>query len=637
VYGLNRSLGLAIGAIALIALVSSAALLGTLNGLGSALDARGRSYEILSELDAFRVAMLNQETGLRGYLLSGDRASLAPYRTGIADLVKTIGRLRELVADNPEAVERLTAAELAARDWQTTIAEPVIADMAHPETRGRAKEIGGSDDARRRFDRFRADLASIQTGEEQLLTARQAATERARRVATGALWIGAILTLLICAAIGWAVRRRVSGPILQLATAMRRLAQRDLAIDVPSTHQRNEVGEMARAVEVFKTSMIELDRTSLLRVTADTIPALVGYVDASRRIGFLNGEFGRWFDLHVDDVSQVYGRSLDDVFASAPFPGADRELNAALEGAEERFEHRLVRRGEEFRDVEAIYRPHRASDGTILGVVTLLTDITERKELDRRLTQQASDLTRSNEELEQFAYVASHDLRAPLRGIKNLVSWIEEELEQALTGDTRTNLKLLNNRVQRLESLLDNLLEYARAGRQVESVELVDTRALVAELASLLNPPKGFRITAAAALPTLNAPRAPLTQVLQNLINNAIKHHENPSNGHVWVDARPRPGGVEFIVSDDGSGVPPAYRSRVFGMFQTLKPRDEVEGSGMGLAIVKKLVERYHGEVWLDDGPDGRGLAVHFTWTVDVAGRPATGPTASGNETFSNT
>jgi signal transduction histidine kinase len=124
----------------------------------------------------------------------------------------------------------------------------------------------------------------------------------------------------------------------------------------------------------------------------------------------------------------------------------------------------------------------------------------------------------------------------------------------------------------------------------------------------------------------------PLTQVVQNLISNAIKHHDRPENGHVWIEARALPHAVEFTVTDDGPGIPERFRERVFGMFQTLKPRDEVEGSGMGLAIVKKLIERQGGKIWLTEGRLGRGLSVHFTWphskrenTYDIDGKFAAG------------
>ena len=256
----------------------------------------------------------------------------------------------------------------------------------------------------------------------------------------------------------------------------------------------------------------------------------------------------------------------------------------------------------------------------MLGVVTLLTDITERKRMERILASQTRNLRRSNEELEQFAYVASHDLKAPLRGIENLVGWIEEDLETVLTGDTRTNMDLLKSRVRRLESLLDDLLAYSRAGRLDAAEEPVDVGHLVRELTSLIEPPPGFLIEGSPNLPVIRSAKAPLTQAIQNLMSNAIKHHDHPGDGHVWVDAVGDTEMVTFTVTDDGPGIPSQFRDRVFGMFQTLKPRDEVEGSGMGLAIVRKLVDRHGGRIWLEDGRDGRGISVHFTWPRTAKG-----------------
>ena len=139
---------------------------------------------------------------------------------------------------------------------------------------------------------------------------------------------------------------------------------------------------------------------------------------------------------------------------------------------------------------------------------------------------------------------------------------------------------------------------------------------LVVELAGLVSPPDGFSIEGSKGLPTIEAARAPLTQALQNLIGNAIKHHDHPEDGHIWVAAASRECLVEFTVADDGPGIPEQFRERVFGMFQTLKPRDEVEGSGMGLAIVKKIVERQGGTIWLTEGRNDRGLTIHLTWLI---------------------
>ncbi len=618
--GLNRSLGGAIGAIALVSLLSSGMFLAALRQVDKTTAQQARSTRILSDLDAFRTAMLNQENGLRGYLLTGDPESLEPYRDGVPELEGAIARLRALLGSNMVESARLGEAEAAARRWQSDVGDPAVRDMADPATRGEALAREARGDGMRLFDQVRDKLDAIRGEEEATLSAQIVVVAQSERGAIVALGVGTLLTLLICGAVGIAVNRLIVVPLIGLAAAMRRLSHRDLSVLVPAVGQRNEVGDMARAVDVFKQNLIELDRTSLLRATADTLPAMLGYVDAERRIGFLNSEFVHWFDLGAEDVADVYGRPLAEVFAAVPFPGTARELEMAFAGAEMRFEHRLGRRDGGGRDLEAVYRPYRALDGTVLGVVTLLTDITDRKTMDRRLAQKTLDLMRSNEELEQFAYVASHDLKAPLRGIENLVSWIEEDLEGALAGDTRANMALLKSRVRRLETLLDDLLAYSRAGRTTEENDLVDTHALVGDLAMLLAPPDGFTIAADPSLPTLAAPRAPLTQIFQNLIGNALKHHDRPAEGHVRVDAETRSDGVEFRVSDDGAGIPEKFHDRVFGMFQTLRPRDEVEGSGMGLAVVKKLVERRGGRIWLTGGRDDRGLSVHFLWPAAPAG-----------------
>jgi PAS domain S-box-containing protein len=316
--------------------------------------------------------------------------------------------------------------------------------------------------------------------------------------------------------------------------------------------------------------------------------------------------------LAEEIIGEHFSRFYTDEDRLAGLPARALET-AVRDGRYEDLGWRVRKDGSRFW-ANVVIDPIRDDKGVVIGFAKITRNITDRKEMEALLAQQAQDLLRSNEELEQFAYVASHDLKAPLRGIENLVSWIEEDLESSLTDDTRTNMDLLKSRVRRLESLLDDLLAYSRAGRGDTASGLVDTKQLVGELALLVSPPQGFSIVGGEALPTFQADRAPLTQVLQNLISNAIKHHDHPANGHVWIEALALPHAIEFTVTDDGPGIPERFRDRVFGMFQTLKPRDEVEGSGMGLAIVKKLIERQGGNIWLADGRTEQGLAVHFTW-----------------------
>lgn len=354
------------------------------------------------------------------------------------------------------------------------------------------------------------------------------------------------------------------------------------------------------------------------RNLADTLPQLAWIADGNGSIFWYNR---RWFDFTGKTIEEMAGWGWKSVHHPDHIDRVVERIRAAFATGEPWQDTFPLRRADgEYRWFLSLAMPYRDSDGRITRWYGTNTDITERKGLERRLARHAVDLRRTNEELEQFAYVASHDLKAPLRGIENLVSWIEEDLEGSLTGDVRTNMDLLKSRVRRLESLLDDLLAYSRAGRGEVATDRVDTRALVEELAVLVSPPAGFSIVASPNLPTLPAAKAPLTQALQNLIGNAIKHHDRPGDGHVWVDAQPSADMVEFSVTDDGAGIPEQFRERVFGMFQTLRPRDEVEGSGMGLAIVKKLVERQGGTVWLTDGREGRGLSVHFTWPSAAKG-----------------
>lgn len=613
-HGLNRTLGIAIGVIVLIAMIGSGGALMTLSQLRDATTSRYRSAQIISSLDAFRTAMLNQETGVRGYLLTGRPASLEPYHSGRAALDRSIHDLRVLIGPGTQNGYALSAAEQAARQWQAEIGSTVVRLMENPTSRDRARLLEATGAGKARFDLFRARLQTIERAERASLVRENLRVDRAQRAASITLWGALLATLFMCVGVAIAINRLIAKPLVALADTMHRLVERDTSVIVPEVDRRNEVGAMARAVEVFKNSLIELDRTSVLRVTADTMPAMIAYIDRSERVGFLNEEFGRWFDLGVDDVSHVYGRALPDVFPGGSFPGAASELKAALAGEERRFAFQREVDGQ-LRDFEAYLKPHMSVGGTLLGVVVLLTDVTDRKEIDRQLRHQAHDLQRSNAELEQFAYVASHDLKAPLRGIENLASWIEEDLGDKLDGDTRTNMNLLKSRVRRLESLLSDLLAYSRAGRDDTGIREVDTRALVYDLAALISPPEGIRIEADPALPTIRAPQAALTQTLQNLIGNAVKHHPDPAHGIIEIKAERHGDHYEFQVRDNGAGIPEQFRERVFGMFQTLKPRDEVEGSGMGLTIVRKIVERQSGNVWLSDGEAG-GLVVHFTWPV---------------------
>lgn len=244
----------------------------------------------------------------------------------------------------------------------------------------------------------------------------------------------------------------------------------------------------------------------------------------------------------------------------------------------------------------------------------IVEDVTAIQKATRQLERSVSELERSNRDLDQFAYVASHDLKAPLRDIDNLSRWLVEDLGADLPEASARHVTRLRDRVGRMERLLDDLLGYSRAGRVNGPNRRFDLLEALESATAMVAVPAGFRIVAASGSLLVNTPRTPFEVVLRNLLGNALKHHDRPE-GTLTVSWVARDEQVEVTVADDGPGIPDPYHERVFTMFQTLKPRDQVEGSGMGLAIVRKVVEAFGGTVHLRaTSDDGRGATFVFTW-----------------------
>jgi signal transduction histidine kinase len=194
------------------------------------------------------------------------------------------------------------------------------------------------------------------------------------------------------------------------------------------------------------------------------------------------------------------------------------------------------------------------------------------EELELRVQKRTAALQKSNEELDNFAYVASHDLKAPLRAIESLAQWIAEDAGEALPEESKKHLALMQQRVQRMEGLLDSLLQYSRVGRTEDEPEAIDTGELVRNLIEMQDPPESFTINVAPEMPTLHAPRGALNRVFGNLIGNALKHHDQEA-GRIEISCNQNGDFYGFTVADDGPGIPEKFHDRVFEMFQTLKPR----------------------------------------------------------------
>jgi len=343
---------------------------------------------------------------------------------------------------------------------------------------------------------------------------------------------------------------------------------------------------------------------------ADGVPGLYSYIDCDYRVHFMNAQYRRLLNRQAEDLK---GLHIGEIVGWPAFEERRKRYDQALSGETISHERARVMPDGEERYFAITHKPHRGPDGQILGVMSLAIDITDRRIAEQSLEAKSDELIRSNTDLEQFAYVASHDLKAPLRAIEVLVQWLREDLKDYAEGEVQENLGLLELRTQRLNRLLDDLLAYSRAGRRNGECYEVDTGEMLGDIVSLLSPPEGMKILTQGDLPKMIAYAAPLEQVLRNLINNAIKHHPG-SEGTVRVYARDQGDTVMFAVEDDGAGIPREYAEKIFMMFQTLQPRDEREGSGMGLAIVKRIVEWQGGRIWFHPGPADVGTVFKFTW-----------------------
>lgn len=336
----------------------------------------------------------------------------------------------------------------------------------------------------------------------------------------------------------------------------------------------------------------------------------------------------------IETINELYSRAIGDADVVGKgileaFPRASSDQLAMIERAYETGEPCtgsevagpiLGSVGSVGQFFNFVFQPLRDDTNLVYGLLMHAVDVTDLVTARRQVRARADELARlaraleiSNRELDSFAYAASHDLRAPLRGIANLAQWIEEDLaSQGMRDETREMLQLMRVRMHRMESLIEGLLEYSRAGRTRQRPEMVDTARLVAEIVDLLSPPDGVVISVAPDLPVFPTEKLPLQQVLQNLISNAIKHACR-DDAVITIAVRDAGDFYEFSVADNGAGIERRYHDRIWGIFQTLEARDKVEGTGIGLSLVKKLVESQGGRTWVESEP-GRGATFKFFW-----------------------
>ncbi|QSQ23178.1 PAS domain-containing protein [Pyxidicoccus parkwayensis] len=273
---------------------------------------------------------------------------------------------------------------------------------------------------------------------------------------------------------------------------------------------------------------------------------------------------------------------------------------------------RLRRRDGTYRDMRVRAVPVRGADGDIREWVGVHTDITDLRESEAERARLALALERTHAELDQFAYVASHDLKAPLRAISNLSQWLEEDLGPSLGEGPLRQLELLRGRVRRLEALIDGILDYSRAGRVRHALTRVDVTGLLDEAWAQLSAPPSARLEVGPGMPVLLTERPALLHVFRHLLGNAVRHARR-EDVLVRVGVSGDAAEYTFRVEDNGQGIPARFHDIIWGVFQTLEARDKVEGTGIGLSVVRRLVEARGGRAWVES-TGGAGATFLFTW-----------------------
>jgi light-regulated signal transduction histidine kinase (bacteriophytochrome) len=244
-------------------------------------------------------------------------------------------------------------------------------------------------------------------------------------------------------------------------------------------------------------------------------------------------------------------------------------------------------------------------------LLAIFRDITERQQAEQHQAKLLKQVEKANRELKEFAYVASHDLKAPLRGISSLAGWLSTDYGDKLGDKGMEQMNLLLSRVDRMQKLIDGILQYSRVGQTEEEKVHVDLNELVPVIIDSLAPPENIEITVETELPVLECGQTRITQAFQNLLSNAVKYMDKP-HGQIRIGCVEKDNFWEFNVTDNGPGIEEEHFERIFQIFQTLARHDENGGTGIGLTVVKKIVELYDGKIWVESKL-GEGSTFYFT------------------------
>ena len=572
-----------------------------------------RTNQVLMKSQSTLVRLLNAETGVRGYYIGRERLFLEPYEDALRTLEPTLIDLEKLVQDNPSQVQQVKRLDAIARE-RMSLLQAAVERVEEEDASGfpvvRQRLLTG----KQAMDQFRITIEEFEVEERRILDIRTRSLQDKQSFNANAMWFGIVLSLF-----GTALTIRL---LQQLGQELRERERR--------------LSESRNLIEAIVANVIDGVMVINAQGNIESFNAA-----ASTMFGYCPTEVVGWpwqrlLKQEPDSTQRVLYYSTDahrsgsgDPTADHPtadHPTTDHRRTSMAPPVGEIWQAMGQRKSGECFPIEASMNSIVLDNDRIV----IIRDITSRQEVAAKLQAKAiqladlnhslkvsnQSLLQSNRELDQFAYITSHDLKAPLRAIANLSEWIEEDMDAlmgaGLTDGMRSNMHLLRSRVGRMQSLLNSLLEYSRAGRHLTPITVVDVHGLLTEIIQTLDPPDTFTTVIVAPMPTLLTRRQPLQQVFTHLIDNAIRHHPTKM-GMINISVVDLGDRYEFAISDNGDGIDPQFQERIYTIFQTLKARDVQENMGAGLAIIKKIVTAEGGIIRLESTA-GSGATFRFTW-----------------------
>jgi PAS domain S-box-containing protein len=531
------------------------------------------THEVIENLQDLLLAMEGIESSYRGFALTGKESYLESYHAGILSAEQYEATVRNLTLDNPTQQQRLPVLErLAAQKIQ-------FADMVINLRRAKGLEAaahaieGGL--GQRSMDEFQGIVRELQDEELRLLVLRNGDVKRRLGQTKTTLILGTILGLLIAAVAGWSVQRESS---------RRGLAEK---------HSAQMEGRYRGLLEAAPDAMVVVNQGGEI---------VLLNVQAEKQFGYSRDE------LVGQKVKNIIPEGFAERLIADGTRSAAEELVQQMGTGIELSGRR--RDGSEF-PIEIMLSPLQSTEGVL--VTAAIRDITERKKSEEHLVKAVGSLKRSNDELQQFAYVSSHDLQEPLRMVASYTQLLARRYKGRLDSDADEFIAFAVDGCNRMQGLIQDLLAFSRAGTNGKALRKISGDDALKEALTNLRITIGESgaVVTQDSLPVIQTDDTQLTQVFQNLVGNAIKYRSaevprvhvsaTKNGGHEWI----------FSVRDNGLGIDPQYFERIFILFQRLHGRNEFEGTGIGLAICKKIVERLGGRIWVESLPK-KGSTFYF-------------------------